>query len=173
MPGPFSQGVTEQTWNRQLMLSEVQDLASRAGRAVGPSFATDAQIIQSHLTPQITDQWFNLAQPITLAADASRSTIVSFQVPPGCLGILRAFATAVQNGADWGRIRWAITVDGNPIQGFDNVRGPLSDILYPVILVWPLYRNQLLRVVASNLTSTAISNVTAMIRGTYFRAART
>lgn len=167
--GPFSGPPLEQTWNRLNPTRGLREEEFRALAARGFN-RTDAAIIQEHLFPQLSDQAFNEAAGVTLAASATRSTIVSFQIPQGCLGILRSFATAVQNGADWGNIRWALALGGHPVLGYDNMLGPISDILYPLVFSIPVFQGQLVKIVASNLTAKAISNVTGAIRGSYFPA---
>ena len=167
---PYASLPWQQTWNRQVPLPRELTVGERTQFAREGANLIEVEIINAHLFPQISDHDFNEAGPITLAASASRSVVVSFTIPRGMLGILRSFATAVQNAADWGRVRWALTINASPVHGYDNLLGPISDILYPRIMAKPLFQGQVIRVVATNLTATAISNVTAAISGNFFPA---
>lgn len=151
---------------------DVNRMLETAGGMTGADTpASDIEIIASHLYPSPFDWWFNVAAPITLGASAARSVVVAFALKPGMLGILRNFSTGVANQADWDSIVWAVEVSDSPIIGFDFIQGPISDVLNPVPLFWPLYTGQTCRVVATNLTASPITNVTAMLRGTTFPGA--
>lgn len=169
MPSWWETTRQQQNWQAPALREHAIQAIRRIGeeREAGVS-RMDAEIINEHVAPRIGDRWFNEGAAITLAGSASRSTVVSFQVPAGFLGIFRAFATALENAADWDLVTWAVEVGGHPVPGFELLRGPISDILYPVVIIWPVFRRQLVRIVASNSGTLDIENVTAMIRGTYF-----
>lgn len=129
----------------------------------------DNAFIQAHRIPWVTDFAFNEGDNLTLAASAARTVIVSSRIPQGMLGILRWIGAGVKNAADWDNIRWAVEIGGRALPGLDNIVGPMSDLVYPVEgFVSPIYEGQTVRLVASNLTTTAITRVTGMIRGHVF-----
>ncbi len=116
----------------------------------------------------VADLMFNEANFITLAASAVRSVVVTFTPPANTLGILRQFAQGIGNQADYDLITWQLRVGGTPVNGFDSITGPIAPVFLPIDIFWPIFAGQKVEVVATNLSATAIANVTALVRGTFF-----
>lgn len=124
--------------------------------------------IQNHLMQSPWDHEFHVAQPITLLASAVKQEVVSFTPGSVRCGIVRGVAMGVAVLADFDNIRWAIEVDGTAQPGFDNIRGPFGVFIYPKPMLIPLNPDQLVRIVATNLTALAIPLVTGYLMGTHF-----
>ncbi|MCI0372307.1 MAG: hypothetical protein L0214_13270 [candidate division NC10 bacterium] len=122
----------------------------------------------AHYNQQFLDAEFHEAQPVTLAASATRQEVVAFRPGAGRLGICRGVAMGVQNLADFDNIVWAITVDDASVPGFESIRGPFGVFVYPKPVLIMLAPDQRVAVVASNLTALAIPNVTAYLMGTHW-----
>lgn len=134
---------------------------------LSPQSDFDRSILR-HLNQMPGDHEFHVAEPQTLAASASQQRICSFTPTGGRLGITRGVAMGVASLADFDNIRWAIRVDGMSWPGFDNIIGPFGVFVYPKPILIPLYPDQTIEVVASNLTALAIPLVTAYLMGTHF-----
>ena len=145
----------------------IVDKAMRVGVRFQP---TDLHMIALHTNYSPWDYHFNEAAPITLAASATRSTVISFTIPTGMLGILDAFANGVENLAHWDLVTWQVRINRHAVPGFDNIRGPLGSILSPASVGWPLPPGALVDVVATNSGTTALANLTGYLRGRYFPA---
>lgn len=124
--------------------------------------------IQNHLMQSPWDHEFHVAQPVTLAASAVKQEVVSFTPGPVRCGIVRGVAMGVAVLADFDNIRWAIEIDGTSQPGFDNIIGPFGVFIYPKPVLMPLNPDQLVRIVATNLTALAIPLVTGYLMGTHF-----
>lgn len=126
--------------------------------------------ILAHLMQSPWDHEFHQADPVLLLASAVNQRVTSFTTPAAECGITRGVAMGVALLADFDNIRWAVRVDGTPLPGFDNIRGPFGVFVYPKPVLIPLYPDQTIEIVASNLTAVAIADVTAYLMGTHFPA---
>lgn len=126
--------------------------------------------IALHTNPEmaVADPMFNEANFITLAASAVNSVVVTFTPPANTLGILTEFAQGIGNQADYDLITWRLRVGPGAIPGFDAITGPIAPVFLPIKIFWPIFAGQKVEVVATNLSATAIANVTALVRGTFF-----
>lgn len=124
--------------------------------------------ILAHMMQSPWDDEFHVAQPVTLAASAVKQEVVSFTPGSVRCGLVRGVAMGVAVLADFDNIRWAIEVDGTARPGFDNIRGPFGVFIYPKPMLIPLNPDQLVRIVATNLTALAIPQVTGYLMGTHF-----
>lgn len=132
-----------------------------------PRSRWDTTILR-HLMQSPWDHEFHVAAPITLAANAARSTVVEFGPTGLRAGIVTGVAMGVALLSDFDNIRWAILVDDQPWPGFDNIIGPFGVFVYPKPVLIPLNPDQVCRIVASNLTAVAIPLVTAYLMGRHF-----
>lgn len=136
---------------------------------LSPQSQYDASILK-HLNQMPWDHEFHIAAPSTLIASASQQRIIDFTPSAHRLGIVRGVAMGVANLADFDNIRWAIKVDGMAWPGFDNIIGPFGVFVYPKPILIPLYPDQTVEIVASNLTALPIPLVTGYLMGTHFPA---
>jgi hypothetical protein len=150
------------------MLELIRRAQQGAAGAPAPDLISDYATIRDHEARAVYDHWFNEAAPITLGANAVDSVVVSFALPTGHVGILRNFAMGLENASDFDNVRWRLRVNRDPVVGFDNIVGQLSTFIVPVELLIPLEKNATVDVVVSNLTAAPITNVTALVRGTFF-----
>ena len=131
---------------------------------------SDIATIARHTAPEVavSDLAFNEADFITLGASAVNSVVIAWTPPPNTLGILRWVATGVGTRADFDSITWRLRVGGSAINGFDAIQGPIASIIVPLPIFWPIFKGQKVDVIATNRSATAITNVTALVRGTFF-----
>ena len=116
-------------------------------------------------------RWFFKAEELTLGASASRSVVTVFRLPPSSLGVLRFFAVQVGNASDAPNVRYALELNGTPVSGFARIVGPITGSLStPMAMMDALEGRDQVRVVATNLIASAVSNVAALIRGWYWPA---
>lgn len=133
----------------------------------GPDAATILEWITWRDAPSPWCRWFNKAETGVLIAGASRQAITGFQLPPATLGVLRFHAYVVPNLNNSSGVTWALTVDDDPVNGFDTIIGPLGDISQPEPVVVFLRGPQVIKVVASS-SLVANETVVARIMGWYW-----
>lgn len=144
-------------------------MLSKKAKMTGAVFTlSNLEVIAARAEWSPWDFHFNEAAPVTVAASATATQIVSYRLPPASLGILDFFAPGVQNLADWDSLTFRLRVNGAPIPGFDKIQGPIGSITLPAPVGWPIFSAQLVDVVADNASASAIGNVTAVIRGRFF-----
>ena len=103
---------------------------------------------------------------ITLAASASRSEIINFQLAPGMIGVIRFFGNSITNASDVEFVQFSVLLNGTPIAGWSNFVGVRSpSISSPVPVVIPLFPASVISVVATNTSAAAIVGVAAALRG--------
>lgn len=124
--------------------------------------------ILAHLMQSPWDDEFHQAEPVILAASAVNQRVTQFTNLSSECAVVRGVAMGVALLADFDNIRWAVRVDGTPRPGFDNIRGPFGVFVYPKPVLIPLYPDQTVEIVATNLTAVAIADVTAYLMGTHF-----
>lgn len=135
--------------------------------SAAPQSAYDRTILR-HLNQLPWDHEFHSAGPVTLAASAVKQRVIDFSPTGMRCAIVRGVAMGVANLADFDNIRWAITVDGMSWPGFDNIVGPFGVFVYPKPILIPLYPDQEVVIVATNLTAVPIALVTGYLMGTHF-----
>lgn len=138
----------------------------------GPIPDGNTQAILKHLAQSPFDYEFHEAVPVTLLAGASRQEVVRFTPSGTRCGIVRGLALGVAVYADFDFIRWAVMVDDTPWPGYDSIVGPFGVFLYPKPILIPLYPNQTVKVVATNLKAPPVNIplVTGYLMGTHFAA---
>lgn len=124
--------------------------------------------ILAHMMQTPWDSEFHQAEPVLLAGNAASQRVTAFTTPVASCGLVRGVAMGVSLLSDFDNIRWAIRVDGTPLPGFDNIRGPFGVFVYPKPVLIPLYPDQTVEIVASNLTALPIADVTGYLMGTFF-----
>lgn len=133
-----------------------------------PDLTPDDLQILAHENTAVLDPYFNESNFITLAANAVHATIVTYTLPPGMLGILRAVAMQTVNVADQNNVIWEIQFNNSPPLGLDVIVGQMATFLFPLNVDMALFDGYTVRVVASNLTALPITGVWAMLRGNFF-----
>jgi hypothetical protein len=139
--------------------------AAGAGQAL-----SDIETIAAHENTAVLDQMINEANFISLAGFAVQSVVVQKSLEQGMLGILRAVALQTPNLISLDFIDWQVTVNGNPVIGLDSIRGPMATILFPKPTLIPLFKNSVVRIVATSLQAAPIAHTTAMLYGNFFPA---
>lgn len=126
-------------------------------------------VIQMHRTmPELYSEKFNEANFLNPTASMPFTTIVSYRVPQGLLGILEGVALSVNDLVQYDALVFQVRVNGNAILGYDNIRGPLGDIIYPHALYYPLYADDLVEVSVRNTLTNVFTFTTAAIVGRVF-----
>lgn len=149
----------------------VLETIRQRGAAMGAQFQqTELDIIAAHTLWSPWDFQIAEANSVTVAAGASHTTVVSFTLPRGMIGLLEAFANGVVNLVQWDSLTWRVRVNGNPIPGLDNIQGAFGSVMAPKVVYWPLPSGAKLEVVASSSSAADFSNVTAVVLGRYFPA---
>ena len=146
--------------------AQVKLAAQLSGQSVGLS---EIEQIALHAEPQLTDLIFNEANNVSVPAGTT-TVIVTYKPPANTLGILRWFATGIQNLSDFDVLTWQLVVGGNPVYGFDNIKGPIASILDPMPMFWPIFQGQAVVVQAQNPASSGITvaKATGLVRGSIF-----
>jgi hypothetical protein len=141
--------------------------AQQAGRMVPSNYL---RTLERHRVRLPSDTDINEAAPITLSAGAVGAVVVSVAPGPTYLAWITGVAMGVPVLADFDVILWQVRVDRTPLPGFDSIRGPFSTFLAPRPIWIPLFPDQRLEIVATNLKGQDIPNVTAAIIGHQFPA---
>lgn len=116
-------------------------------------------------------KWFTRSEPVTLLGNAIKTEITAYVILQGCFGVLRFFSNTVGNISDYPNVRFSVEIDGAPLTGFARIEGPFAPSLNaPAPMMDALLPGQRVRVVASNLSASSISNVQAFFRGWYWAA---
>lgn len=123
--------------------------------------------ILAHENTAVLDPYFNESAFITLAGSA-RAEVVSYRLPAGMLGILRAVAMQTSDPNDQNSIIWQVLMNGSPVLGLDNIIGIMSTFLFPLNVDVAMYDGYVVSIVAINQTVNPISNVWGMVRGNFF-----
>jgi hypothetical protein len=151
----------------------IADLLAANPRMGIPNDSFARQIL-ANLSPLPWHQFFNEAQPVTLAASASRQVVVQWpqvgqeQSNASRCAIVDGVAMGTLLLSDLDSIVWSILVDGTPVVGLDFIKGPFGVFIYPKPVLIPMLPSQLVQIVASNLTAVAIPLVTAYLMGRSF-----
>lgn len=124
--------------------------------------------ILAHENTAVLDPWFNESDFILLPANGVQVPVVTYTLPAGMLGILRAVAIQTVDPADQNSVIWQVQFNQSPILGLDRVVGQMATFLFPLPWVQAMYDGYSVRVVASNLTGADIAGVWGMVRGTFF-----
>jgi hypothetical protein len=128
------------------------------------------QVIQAHaLNPFLVHDEFNEANFVTLPASAPFTRIVSVQVPQGRLGLLNSFFVAVANFADWDFLTFQLRVSQAGHMSFDEIQGPMSDIVRYRQTFVPLLTGATIEIVVSSVLALPIPFVTAGLIGRFFQ----
>ncbi len=134
-----------------------------------------AQLEQWFITPPAFSEEFNVTQPgggLTLGANAVRTEICAYQLPPGVLGVLRFAAFSVANASDAPNVTFALLVDGGPVPGYASVIGSISPSLsLPKPMIRVVRGLQRVSIVATNALASTIQNVNALVAGWHWQAA--
>lgn len=146
----------------------LQDIALRA-QSVSPRRPKEEIARWFDTKPPFAD-WFNICWPaVTLLANAVKTELSAFVIPPRCYGVLRFFGNVVGNTSDYPAITFALEIDGAPLTGFDSILGPLSPALNsPIPMMDALLPTQRIRAVGSNSTASSVANVQAFLRGWFW-----
>lgn len=102
---------------------------------------------------------------ITLAASASRSTVVSYALPKGYTGLWYSWAQNTANAGDFANITWALLINGRPVPGFESIISQVSSLLVPRWVLAPVPPSSNLVVIASNASAVQILRVGSLIDG--------
>lgn len=151
-----------------------EDIRAAAMRNTGDVQSSYARTLMAHLAPLPWDKVFEEASPVTLAANAVQQEVVRW--PRGgtdnhaMLALVRGVAMSPASLADWDNIVWQVLVDDSAVPGYDRIIGPFGVFVYPKPVLIPLLPDQIVKIVASNLTAVAIPLVTAAVEGHYFPA---
>jgi hypothetical protein len=124
--------------------------------------------LMEHMAQSPWDAEFHVAEPVTLLASAVRQRVTDFTVQGTRLGYLKGVANMVALLTDYDNIRWSLLVNRTPVLGFDNIIGPFGVAVYPKPTMIPLYPDDTIQLVASNLTAIAIPLVTGYLMGYHF-----
>ena len=133
-----------------------------------------ARTFMAHLAPLPWDKVFSEASPVTLAASAVQQEVVRWPRNGtdnhSLLALVRGVAMGPALPSDWDNIVWQVQVDEGAVPGYDRIIGPFGVFVYPKAVLIPVLPDQIVRIVASNLTAVAIPLVTAALEGHYFPA---
>lgn len=149
-----------------------EDIKAAALTNTGDVLGSYARTFMAHLAPLPWDKVFEEASPVTLAASAVQQEVVRW--PRGghsnaaMLALVRGIAMGPALLTDWDNIVWQVQIDGAGVTGLDRIIGPFAVFVYPKPVLIPVLPDQVVRIVASNLTAVAIPLVTAALEGNFF-----
>lgn len=159
---------------RRTMTWEDIKAASLAAPHGGGEFSSYSRSLLAHLAPLPWDKWFSEASPVTLLASAVQQEVVRWPRNgidnSSMLALVRGVAMGPALPTDWDNIVWQVQVDSSAVPGYDRIIGPYGVFVYPKAVLIPLLPDQVVRIVASNLTAADIPLVTAGLEGSYFPA---
>lgn len=157
---------------RTMTWEDIRAAAMGQGTGVVPS--SYARTFMAHLAPLPWDKVFEEASPVTLGASAVQQEVVRWPRNgtdnSALLALVRGVAMGPANLADWDNIVWQVLVDDSALPGYDRIIGPFGVFVYPKPVLIPLLPDQIIKIVATNLTAVAIPLVTAAVEGHYFPA---
>jgi hypothetical protein len=156
--------------NRTMTWDDIKAAASRQSGVL----SSYARTFLAHLAPLPWDKVFEEASPVTLAASAVQQEVVRWPRNgtdnSAMLALVRGVAMGPASPTDWDNIVWQVLVDGAAVPGYDRIIGPFGVFVYPKPVLIPLLPDQVVSIVASNLTAAPIALVTAAVEGNYFPA---
>lgn len=145
----------------------MHDLLERA-REVNPRAPQDEIALWLQTKPPFAD-WFIRGESVNLAIGDSRIPVTAFRIPEGAVGVLVYFANSMGSAADFANVTYALLIDGVPLTGFASIIGALSlSPRAPWQIMEPLKPGQRVTVVATNIGTTAVTNVQAFIAGWFW-----
>jgi hypothetical protein len=157
--------------NRTMTWEDIRAAAQSGASDIQSSYA---RTFLAHLAPLPWDRVFEEASPVTLAASAVQQEVVRWPrfgtSNATLLALLRGVAMGPASPTDWDNIVWQIQLDGAAIPGYDRIIGPFGVFIYPKPVLVAIYPDQVVRIVASNLTAAPIALVTGALEGHYFPA---
>lgn len=148
------------------MSASLIDLVRAAQR---PGRRSALAVAQLHgLMPVLIHEQFNEANFINPTASMVNTRIVSATVPQGLLGILEGVAIAPSDLLDFDSLVFQVRVDGAPIVGYDDIRGPMGHIIVPHPMFIPLNTGSIVEITVRNTSILAFTLTTAAITGRFF-----
>lgn len=157
--------------NRTMTWEDIRAASLGQSNGIQSSYA---RTFMAHLAPLPWDKVFSEASPVTLGASVVQQEVVRWPRNGtdnhSLLALVRGVAMGPANLADWDNIVWQIQLDDGAIPGYDRIIGPFGVFVYPKAVLIPVLPDQVVRIVATNLTAVAIPLVTAALEGHYFPA---
>jgi hypothetical protein len=128
---------------------------------------TEIQSFELHGSNQMTtDLMVDVAAKITLAASASRTEVLAFQLQMGYLATIRFLGTALTNAGDYPSVTWSVLLNFNEVTGQGRFIGAKSG---GITSPWPIRIDMRggdrITVVATNSTTQSIVGVSARLAG--------
>lgn len=131
--------------------------------------ASALQVIQMHVaSPHLLHETFMEANYINPTALMTNTRIVSVTVPQGQLGILDGMALSVSDLVDYDALVFQLRVNGAAVPGFDDIRGPIGDVIDPHPLAIPLMSGVVVDIVVRNTLDQAFTFTTGALVGRFF-----
>lgn len=92
--------------------------------------------------------WFDLFGDQIV--NIGETTLISYQLPVGDVGVVRWFAQDITTPSEWDSITWKILVNSNPDKMYGNIIGKISNLDIPTDVMVKIYRGGLLKLVVSS-----------------------
>jgi hypothetical protein len=137
-----------------------------ASIALGPNLAKRALVPASFIP-------FDYVNSVPMPALNATTAIINFIVPAGRNGVVSKIANTVQAAGFTefnAQVKFQITADGNPIQGYNNIQGSLGLINNPVELPvgFRIVESQVIQVTIENLSLGPGGTVAARLIGFFY-----